>query len=528
VLGLLCKPSAAAVPLLAAVLSLAWLRRGWHFTALWLSPWLILVAVSALLTRHLQTDEAMLFVPPRWARPLIAADALQFYLLKLCVPTGLAAHYDRSPQAVMSGAWFVFCWIGPALLAALLLWRPRREGMTAAGLFIAALLPVLGLVPFGYQDYSTVADRYAYLALFGAALLLAAWLAGADNRPWKWTATVLILAVCAGLSFVQTSHWRNTETLFAHNLQINPRSEVAHDNLASYLIRQRRPAEALEHAEETLRINPRSSIAQSNRGSALEALGRKEEALEARRLAVQNDPSRASAHIDLGNLLAQLDRLSEAEAEYREALAREPESMLASFNLGRLLQRQQRDEEAMVQYRRVLARHPNDYKSRLNLGLLLTRTGRFSEAGDQFAYILQTGEDLPARVQLAEALVAQGKLAEAFGQYRQALAQPSPAWPQMASRAAWLLATHPDQAVRDGRQAVKLAQEACRQTKHQRPEMLRSLAAAYAETGQFDQARQTAEQAVQLARRSGSQPLVESLEADLRNYREGLPIREME
>jgi hypothetical protein len=91
---------------------------------------------------------------------------------------------------------------------------------------------------------------------------------------------------------------------------------------------------------------------------------------------------------------------------------------------------------------------------------------------------------------------------------------------------AWLLATHPDDAMRDGRQALQLAQEACRQTNQQQPEMLRSLAAAQAENRQFAQAEQTAQRAEPLARQAGNEKLAERLQADLETFRRGEPLRE--
>jgi hypothetical protein len=104
-----------------------------------------------------------------WQRPFIAGDALAFYLYKTFVPIDLCVDYGRTPPWVMSHAWGYVAWAIPVgLLVVCYRYRERRP-LTWLGalMFVTFLLPTLGLVPFAYQAYSTVADRYAYLALIG-------------------------------------------------------------------------------------------------------------------------------------------------------------------------------------------------------------------------------------------------------------------------------------------------------------------------------------------------------------------------
>ncbi len=65
--------------------------------------------------------------------------------------------------------------VGALGLAAWLWYQRTRVPwlVSTAGVFVAGLLPVLGLVPFAFQAYSTVADRYVYIAMLGPALALA-------------------------------------------------------------------------------------------------------------------------------------------------------------------------------------------------------------------------------------------------------------------------------------------------------------------------------------------------------------------
>jgi twitching motility protein PilT len=94
---------------------------------------------------------------------------------------------------------------------------------------------------------------------------------------------------------------------------------------------------------------------------------------------------------------------------------------------------------------------------------------------------------------------------------------------------AWVLATHPDPGLRDGREAVKLAARAYSllegQGKHS-SSVLDTLAAAYAETGRFDKALQAAGRSLEIARAEGAPELVAQVEAQIKAYEAGQPCRD--
>jgi hypothetical protein len=110
-----------------------------------------------------------------WQRPFIAGDALAFYLFKTVAPINLCVEYGRTPQLAMSRWWSYFVWAVPVVLLAFSYVNRRRHPTAWLGslVFVAFLLPTLGLVPFSYQAYSTVADRYAYLSMIGVGLIVA-------------------------------------------------------------------------------------------------------------------------------------------------------------------------------------------------------------------------------------------------------------------------------------------------------------------------------------------------------------------
>jgi tetratricopeptide (TPR) repeat protein len=147
-------------------------------------------------------------------------------------------------------------------------------------------------------------------------------------------------------------------------------------------------------------------------------------------------------------------------------------------------------------------------------------------AANQFGYVMMLRPDLAqAHSKLRQALLSLAKAPDALKQL-QAVASQAPDSPRMLDELAWLFATHPDPKVRDGQQALLLAQRACTLTNRQIPALLDTLAAAYAEAGKFPAAVSTAEKALELARSSGDTDGVALSENLLASLREHRPYRE--
>jgi tetratricopeptide (TPR) repeat protein len=86
---------------------------------------------------------------------------------------------------------------------------------------------------------------------------------------------------------------------------------------------------------------------------------------------------------------------------------------------------------------------------------------------------------------------------------------------------AWLLATHPDSKYRDASKSCELAERACKVTDYKKPDLLDSLAAAYASAGKFQKAIETAQQAIKLAQKDGNEALVQEISNRLEFYKAG-------
>lgn len=235
-LASLAKPGVMTVPLVALAIDVGLQKRPWKRAFACTMPMAAAVIPSVVVTWLVQPTGA-LHLCEFWQRPFIAGHALATYLLKLVWPATLTIDYGLSPQYVLQGRWIWFAWLVP-MGAAVLAWayRPlRRQLISALAIFVFVLAPVLGFMPFLFQFYSTVADRYVYLAMIGPALALAYMLAQLPRR-YAAAGGIVILTALAIRSMVQVQTWRDTDTLLENTIAANSRSYLAHTNSAAELV----------------------------------------------------------------------------------------------------------------------------------------------------------------------------------------------------------------------------------------------------------------------------------------------------
>ena len=293
-LALLSKPSAAVLPLLALVLDRWVLSRSWRESAKPFLCWLPLTLTSVVVAHHAEPVLMSGVVMPWWTRPLVAGDALSLSIWHLVLPIGLGIDYGRSPSAALAD----HAWLSSLIVLALgaCVWRlGRRFPWVAAGVFFfaAALLPTLGLIPFRFQTFSTVADRYSYVALLGPSLVLAWGLAHlpARARTVAGGACAAALLMMGLGSLVQVTYWRSSVALFDRALVVNPRSWMAHTNLGGILASNGCREEAVAQYKMAMRLRPDDAAKDAYAdGVSLVRQGRKAEAAAEFRQALDYQP----------------------------------------------------------------------------------------------------------------------------------------------------------------------------------------------------------------------------------------------
>jgi tetratricopeptide (TPR) repeat protein len=232
------------------------------------------------------------------------------------------------------------------------------------------------------------------------------------------------------------------------------------------------------------------------------------------------------AHNNLGLVSLDQGRPTEATAHFREALRINPIDGKAYYNLGLVLCQQGHTEEAAAEFRKAIELNPTDGKAHNNLGVVLCQQGRMEQGIAEFRAALEIEpDDAEADKNLGNAVFRRGSAAEAIG-YEQKALELQPADASAQNDLAWMLATAPQPSLRDGARAVKLAMQACRSSGGNNPLTLRTLAAAYAEAGQFPDAVQTAQRALQLAQAQSNTNLAGTLLRELKLYEAGRRIEE--
>jgi tetratricopeptide (TPR) repeat protein len=222
------------------------------------------------------------------------------------------------------------------------------------------------------------------------------------------------------------------------------------------------------------------------------------------------------------SVLRHQGHLEQAAARYREAVALRPDYAPAQAGLGLALQLRGDYAAALVHHERALALGLDTAESRTNLGTTLFAMGRSVEALGHLQRAVELDPGFaPAQTNLGALLEARGEAARAAAHYRRAV-EINPAGVEPVNNLAWILATAHDPAVRDGAESVRRAEEAARLTEQRSPQVLDTLAAAYAEAGRFDDAVRAADLAIQLL---GDSPEAVPIAERRDGYRAGRPYR---
>ena len=566
VLCLMAKPMGVTLPFVLLLLDYWPLKRftiyDLRFTIFRLVrekiPFLILSLAACVLTLRAQelaiVSTAGLPVSARAAHVLAAYN---HYLVAMFVPRHLAVFY---PYQIQLPTLTIACAvIVPALITFLAITNLRRRPYLMVGWlwYLGTLTPVIGLVQVGDQAW---ADRYTYLPLIGLFVPLV-WFT-CEIIKSRMVLAGLSVCVAAGLiaaTSVQLSYWKDSRTLFEHTTKVTQRNYLAITLLGSLLAKEHKYDEAMAYYQTALRYQPDFPEAHFFLGDALDEQGKLDAAIAEYQKALWFKPTQEQTHIFMGIALAKQKKYDEAMAHYTAALKLDPDSAVAQNNLARILHTLGRLDEAVqhyhaaleidpklalahnnlgilliqegnltngtVQLREALRLNPTNAETQLNLASALNQQQQWPEAAALFSKAVRGDfPDPKAHYEFAVALAHLKRTRAAMGQYAGALLI-QPDFPDALDGLAWILSTdaHPD--FRNGTEAVKMAERACALTGRQDPVKLKTLAAAYAETGRFDEAVNTVRAAQTLAAKANRPELVHECALMLENFQQARPWR---
>ena len=500
-LALSAKTTACTLP--AALLLILWLQKKpiGKRRLIQILPFLILGFSMGLVAvwweRYHQGTHGPLFALSSLERTLVASHAVWFYLGKLLCPSNLIFIYPKWTIAATRALDYTWLLAGVALCFVIYLARRYlgRGVEVAAVFFVATLSPVLGFIMLYTFRYTFVADHYQYLACIAPIALFSAGTARLADvftraRPFILSAAACAAAVLWALTWRQSAMYGDIEALWRTTLAKNPNCWMAHNNLGIVLFQKGEIDEAVSHYRITLNLQPDFWDADYNLGTALLKKGEIDEAIAYCTRAVTIAPNDPDAQVALGNSLAQKERVDDAIAHYKKALAIRPDYFIAHYALGHIFLEKGEIDAAVFHSRAAVSIQP---------------------------------QNTDAHTNLAVAFDEKGQIAEAIKQYEQAL-EISPQSVAAANNLAWLLATNPDASIRHRDRALELATRANQLSGGGNATVLRTLAAAYANAGQFSRAVEVGQIALSLTDRQS--PLAKALQQEIAGYQAGLPYRE--
>jgi tetratricopeptide (TPR) repeat protein len=221
VFALLAKPSAIVLPFVAVVLGWCFYRINFTSSIKVLSLWLILIIPIIIITKNSQPNELIYTNISLWQRFFIAGDSLFFYLQKLIFPYPLAACYGYTPEIISTNQSIYITTIICFLLTIILFIKRKSNPILFSGFLIIfiCLLPVLGFIPFEYQEHSNVADRYIYFAMIGAALFIPVISNSIEKNNYLKYIGGSVLLIFLILNIRQTNTWKNEFSVWDNTLQ---------------------------------------------------------------------------------------------------------------------------------------------------------------------------------------------------------------------------------------------------------------------------------------------------------------------
>ena len=372
-----------------------------------------------------------------------------------------------------------------------------------------------------------------------------------------------------GVCLVRVKEYEEAMGPLRKTLELDPTFQPAWVSIGDALVGLHHLDDALKHYKQATENDPRDSTARVKLGRVLASLNRKDEAIEHYKKAIEHFPEFPEAHKELGVLLAEKGDMAGAAREYREAARLKSGDPEAKYNLGVVLAGEGKFDEATEHFRQVVMMSADHGDAWINLGICLLKLGKndegkeslrraaqiqtvapeayynlalaaykendFKQASELFEKVVSLNPTHRAAVEgLSRSYLGEQRLADALRVLRLGVtSQPSdksdPSHIRIVNLLANILATASDGSVRNGEEALRLAKQVAEQTHFQQPAVLQTLAAAYAENGDFENAIATAEKALEvLPPNSGAAGLKDSISRQLVEYRAGRPIRQQQ
>lgn len=418
-------------------------------------PMFLAAAASSILTVHFQggavAGVSLMSIDARVANAIVSYCRYLWYAV---FPVNLSVFYPMRPldPGLVVGCGFLLLGISAAAV-----WKRRSQPWLLTGWFwfLGTLFPVIGIIQVGSQAF---ADRYTYLPYIGL-FIAATWsLARSMGRMRRVAAlgAAAVLVLCATGTTIRVSKWHDTKKLFTQALSIDKNNYLALKVLGIYYKSSGDTAAALEMYERSLAIKSHDPDLLAEAGTMLKKYGKTSDALYHLQAAIAIDPCHVKANNNIGSCFADLGLYDSALAHFKKVLEVNRNDLQALQNLSIVFLRMGRYNDCISCADKVLAVSGNDRPALYNRAQACIAVGRFDKAAECYKMLLrqerspvylsnlgiialQQGDHKTAQAYFHQAIAAdsahspaymnmgtscamQGRIGEAIGWFRKALA----------------------------------------------------------------------------------------------------------
>jgi len=378
-----------------------------------------------------------------------------------------------------------------AILAGLTaLWFVRTNGgravFFAAAYYLISLLPVLGFFSVYFFRYSFVSDHFQYLASMGPLALAGAGIVTAASRLGGAPTTAL-----PGKTKPRHRSMATTASTFSVTRRSLPLVSICSILILVLVFLTWQQSASYRDIttlwQTTIARNPGCWMAENN----------------------------------LGNELLEAGNVDAAVAHFQKSFQLKPDLLEGHHSLAYGLLRKGDTDAAMAEARVALSLDPGDAEAHGVLGMVLMAKGLVDEAIAELSRALEISPNLSkAHYNLAIALLEKHETAKAINHYQKAL-EAEPNYVEAITNLAWIFASSADTTIRNGPQAIQLAEKANHLTGGTNPLVLRTLAAAYANNNNFDKALETSRRALQCAQEQRNPEATQAIRREMSFYEIG-------
>lgn len=539
-LGMSCKTVMVMAPLVILLYDYAFLatdvkqlfrRRWWLYGALAVTAFFGVYQVRSFFnpaTAH-TVGVGLQTVSP-WEYFRTQPQILLHYIRLALWPDTLCIDYrwpvEDSPWRIYGPGLVVVGLVGLSLWT---LWRRPMLGFLGMSFFLilaptSTIVPIVDLA-FEHRMYLPLAPLMVLvvLAVHGLARKLS------DARARLALQVGLLVFASVGLvlrTMVRNADYVDPVRLWTKALAVNPDNARPYNHLGRIYHRRGDTEQAIAMHTRALELREGSFAAHVSLSQLYLDKGEISLAIAHCRRAMEILPNEAVPYYNLGVCYQSLAKPKLAEEYYRQAIQRDRFHASAHNNLALLLQSQGKFGEAIDHFQLAIEANPRFNVAIVNLGELHRKRGNWAHAIAAYRRALQVDPNYaPTHAFLGLALAKRGETIDAIGALRRAV-KLAPAWPEAKLHLAWTLATTPQAALRNGPEAVTLAEAAIEQMDGTSARALDTLAAALAANGRYDAAVAALKRALRMAEESGDQKAIPPMQHRLTLYRQQMPFIE--